>query len=175
MQISDNGLAMIKSFEGCVLEAYLCPAGIWTIGYGHTEGVTDGDVWTQEQADDALIPDSNSIAAEPVNRLVTVPLTQNQFDALSDFTYNLGQGNLSSSTLLKLLNQGDYAGAQDQFQYWNLCDGEPSEGLTRRRTAEADLFGTPDANPPAVPDVSASDQREMRNMRGRRFGHRRRQ
>ena len=150
MQISENGLAMIRHWEGCELEAYQDGGGVWTIGYGHTEGVSEGDVWTQEQADAALPEDAKEIAADPVNSLVAVPLSQNQFDSLGDFTYNLGQGNLSESTLLAKLNAGDYAGAQAEFPRWNQIAGQPSQGLTNRRNAEANLFGTPDWDAPAA-------------------------
>jgi lysozyme len=150
MEISENGLAMIRYWEGCELEAYQDGGGVWTIGYGHTAGVREGDVWTQEQADDALAGDAVSIAQDPVNTLVTVPLSQNQFDSLGDFTYNLGEGNLSESTLLAMLNAGDYAGAQAQFPRWNQIAGQPSQGLTNRRNAEANLFGTPDGDTAAA-------------------------
>jgi lysozyme len=150
MKISDNGLAMIRYWEGCELEAYQDQGGVFTIGYGHTAGVTQGIVWTQDEADQALASDAVSIAADPVNSLVTVPLSQNQFDALCDFTYNLGQGNLAESTLLQKLNAGDYAGAQVQFPCWNLIAGQPSQGLTNRRNAEANLFGTPAWDKPAA-------------------------
>lgn len=150
MQISENGLAMIRYWEGCELDAYQDGGGLWTIGYGHTAGVCEGDVCTEEQASSWLASDAVSIAQDPVNSLVTVPLSQNQFDALCDFTYNLGQGNLASSTLLAMLNAGNYAGAQAQFPRWNMVDGEPSQGLTNRRNAEANLFGTPDGDAAAA-------------------------
>jgi lysozyme len=159
MQISENGLAMIRHWEGCELEAYQDGGGLWTIGYGHTADVCEGMVWTDDQARAALAEDAVSIAADPVNSLVAVPLSQNQFDALCDFTYNLGQGNLSESTLLAMLNAGDYAGAQAEFPRWNQVAGQPSQGLTNRRNAEANLFGTPDgdaaAAAAAITDTSA--------------------
>ena len=164
MQISENGLAMIRHWEGCELEAYQDGGGIWTIGYGTTrydegEPVGQGDTCTQDQASSWLASDAVSIAEDPVNSLVTVPLSQNQFDALCDFTYNLGQGNLSESTLLAKLNAGDYAGAQAEFPRWNQIAGQPSQGLTNRRNAEANLFGTPDWDAPAaaaaITDTSA--------------------
>ena len=164
MQISENGLSMIRQWEGCELAAYQDGGGVWTIGYGTTrydegEPVEEGDTCTQEQASSWLADDAVSIAQDPVNSLARVALSQNQFDALCDFTYNLGQGNLASSTLLSKLNAGDYAGAQAQFPAWNLVAGQPSQGLTNRRNAEANLFGTPDGDPEAaaaaITDTSA--------------------
>ena len=155
MQISENGLAMIRHWEGCRLAAYADGAGVWTIGFGTTRydggaPVAAGDTCTQDEASSWLAGDAVSIAQEPVNKLVAVALTQNQFDALCDFTYNLGQGNLSESTLLRKLNAGDYAGAQAEFPRWNKVAGSPSQGLTNRRNAEANLFGTPDGDADAA-------------------------
>jgi lysozyme len=155
MKISENGLAMIRYWEGCELDAYDDGGGVWTIGYGTTrypngEPVKQGDTCTQEQADSWLASGAVSIAQDPVNSLVVVPVSQNQFDGLCDFTYNLGGGNLASSTLLRLLNEGDYPGAQAQFPRWNQVAGQPSQGLTNRRNAEANLFGTPEGSPAAA-------------------------
>ena len=155
MEISENGYAMIRYWEGCELDAYQDGGGVWTIGYGTTcypdgKPVQDGNTCTQEQASSWLASDAVSIAQDPVNSLVTVALSQNQFDALCDFTYNLGQGNLSSSTLLAMLNADEYANAQAQFPRWNQVAGSPSQGLTNRRNAEANLFGTPDGDPAAA-------------------------
>lgn len=172
MTLNEAGLDFIAGWEGCELEAYQDQGGTWTIGYGHTEGVTEGEVWTQDHADIALADDAQTIAADPVNQLVTVPLTQNMFNALCDFTYNLGQGNLSGSTLLQLLNQHDYSGAQNQFQYWDLCDGVPNQGLENRRLAEAQLFGTPDGEPEPDNEPTYVDRQEIRMTRGSRLGRR---
>lgn len=144
MTISDRGLALIKQFEGFKATAYLCPAGIPTIGYGHTgSDVTKSDVGvktiSEEEALDLLRLDVKK-AEDAVNRKVLVPISQNQFDALSSFTYNLGEANLATSTLLKLLNQGDYEGAQKEFVKWNRAGGKILLGLTKRREAEAALF-----------------------------------
>jgi len=144
MQISNNGLNLIKQFEGCELTAYKCPAGVWTIGYGWTGTVNGKPVGAgmsinQVMADDLLtkgvVPYENG-----VNRLVTAPLTQNQFDALVDFAYNLGVGALEKSTLLKKLNAGDYRGAADEFPKWNKAGGKVLPGLVKRREAERALF-----------------------------------
>ena len=135
-----EGLALIKKFEGCELEAYKCPAGVWTIGYGHIKGVQEGDVITEQQADDMLVEELEEYE-NYIHNLVNCPLNQNQFDALVSWVYNLGSSNLQASTLLKVLNAGDYAGVPAQMLRWNKAGGKVLEGLTRRRQAEADLFG----------------------------------
>lgn len=139
MQISKAGLDLIKQFEGLYLKAYRCPAGVPTIGYGHTAGVAMGQTITQQQADDYLRRDVRQFE-RAVERLVKVPLTQGQFDALVSFAFNLGEGALAQSTLLRLLNAGDYAGAAAQFDRWNKAGGRVLPGLVRRRAAERALF-----------------------------------
>jgi|TARA_B110000240_G_C13421618_1_gene419739 lysozyme len=139
MKISKNGLDLIKHFEGCELEAYKCPAGVWTIGYGHIKTAVEGMTITQHQADEMLIEEMNEYEGY-INNSVRVDLTQNQFDAMVSWVYNLGSGNLNASTLLKVLNSGDYAGVPEQLLRWNKAGGRVLEGLTRRRQAEADLF-----------------------------------
>ena len=139
MKISKNGLDLIKHFEGCELEAYKCPAGVWTIGYGHIKTAVEGMTITQHQADEMLIEEMNEYEGY-INNSVRVDLTQNQFDAMVSWVYNLGNGNLNTSTLLKVLNSGDYAGVPEQMLRWNKAGGRVLEGLTRRRQAEADLF-----------------------------------
>lgn len=143
---SRRGLNLIKQFEGCKLVAYLCPANIWTIGWGRTTNVKRGDTCTQAQADAWLLAEYEAFESQ-VRKLVRVPVTDNQLGALVSFTYNAGVGNFRSSTLLRLLNAGDYAGAAAQFARWNkgTVNGEKVElkGLTRRRTAEAALFEKP--------------------------------
>jgi len=140
MKTSDAGTTLVKSSEGLKLIAYKCPAGIWTNGYGHTgPDVTPGQVITQVQADALLARDLERFEAG-VARLVQVHLSQNQFDALVSFSFNLGLGALQGSTLLRLLNAGDYAGAAAQFPRWNKAGGKELPGLTRRRAAEQALF-----------------------------------
>jgi len=139
MQIGQEGLNLIKHFEGCELQAYKCPAGVWTIGYGHIKGVSEGMTITQDEAEQMLIDEMAEYEGY-VNKLVTVELNQNQFDAMVSWVYNLGGGNLSASTLLKVLNAGDYDGVPAQMMRWNKAGGKVLEGLTRRRQAEADLF-----------------------------------
>jgi len=140
MKTSLEGIDLIKHFEGCELEAYKCPAGVWTIGYGHIKGVQEGDVITEQQADDMLVEELEEYE-NYIHNLVSCPLNQNQFDALVSWVYNLGSSNLQASTLLKVLNAGDYAGVPAQMLRWNKAGGKVLEGLTRRRQAEADLFG----------------------------------
>lgn len=130
---------IIKEFEGLELKAYKCPAGVWTIGYGHTKKVSAGDVITEGEADILLALDVQD-AESAVNAYVDVDINQNQFDALVSFVYNLGAGNFKSSTLLRKLNQGDYLGAANEFQRWNKAGGKVLRGLVRRRKAEANLF-----------------------------------
>jgi lysozyme len=137
----DNaGLALSKGFEGLRLTAYQDTAGVWTIGYGHTgPEVVEGLVWTQAQCDAALLQDVAD-AVECVNAAVTVTITQDEFDALVDFTFNEGRGHFLGSTLLKDLNAGNFAGAAAQFGAWIYAGGAKSSGLLRRRDAEEQLF-----------------------------------
>lgn len=139
MRTSQKGIDLIKKFEGCRLEAYKCPAGIWTIGYGHTKGVKDGQIITQEQAEEFLREDLR-IFEQTVESCVKVPLSQNQFDALVSFCYNCGSGALKTSTLLRLLNEGNYSEAGEQFLRWNKAGGKVLVGLTRRREEEREMF-----------------------------------
>jgi lysozyme len=139
MKISNNGLNLIKHFEGMELEAYKCPAGVWTIGYGHIKTAVEGMTITEAEANEMLIEEMVEYENYIINA-VDVDLTQNQFDAMVSWVYNLGSGNLRTSTLLKVLNSGDYAGVPEQMLRWNKAGGKVLEGLTRRRQAEADLF-----------------------------------
>jgi lysozyme len=142
MKTSEAGIALIEEFEGCILDAYPDPAtggAPWTIGFGHTAGVAPGARCTREQAVQWLREDV-AWAEAAVNRLVAVPLEQHQFDALVSFTFNLGQGALASSTLLRLLNAGRRAEVGPQFLRWNNGPNGPMPGLTRRRAAERALF-----------------------------------
>ncbi|MFJ2548516.1 lysozyme [Pseudomonas sp. NPDC087612] len=139
MRTSQRGLNLIKSFEGLRLQSYQDAVGVWTIGYGTTRGIKPGMSITKDQAERMLANDVPRFEVE-VERLVKVPLTTNQHDALISFTYNLGSANLESSTLLRLLNSGDYAGAAEQFPRWNKAGGKVLAGLVRRREAERKLF-----------------------------------
>ena len=140
MHISDEGLDLIKHFEGCELEAYKCPAGVWTIGYGHTKDVEEGDKWSQDKADFMLFRELEEEYEQYVNDYVHVDLNQNQFDALVSWTYNLGPANLKKSTLLKVLNNGNFHEVPTQIKRWNKANGKVLQGLVRRREAEALLF-----------------------------------
>lgn len=148
MQVSGNCLKIIRDFEGFSAKPYRCPAGVPTIGYGSTRyangtpvKLTDPPI-TEAKADEIMRATLNQYEAA-VNRYVTVPLNQNQFDALVDFAYNAGAQSLRTSTLLKLLNQGDYAGAAAQFDKWVNGGGKKLPGLVRRRASERKLFETP--------------------------------
>ena len=144
MQTSDKGIALIKQFEGCKLTAYQDSVGVWTIGYGWTQPV-DGKpiragMTIKQETAERLLKTGLVSYENDVSRLVKVNLTQGQFDALVSFTYNLGVRSLSTSTLLRKLNAGDYAGAADEFLRWNKAGGKVLNGLTRRREAERALF-----------------------------------
>jgi lysozyme len=139
MNYSDAGLDLTEESEGCRLVAYQDSVGVWTIGYGHTQGVHAGMTCTQAQAEVWLREDIMSAIAD-VNRLVKVPLTQGEFDALVDFDFNLGGGALRGSTLLRLLNAGDHASAAEQFERWDKAGGHVLAGLLRRRLAEEAEF-----------------------------------
>ena len=139
MQISQEGLALIKKFEGCELEAYKCPAGVWTIGYGHTKDVKEGDKINKDEAN-YLLQEEMIEFESYIDDMVEVELNQSQYDALCAWVYNLGPSNLGSSTLLKVLNEGKYEEVPQQIKRWNKANGEVLTGLIRRREAEALLF-----------------------------------
>lgn len=139
MKISQEGLSLIKKFEGCKLESYQCAAGVWTIGYGSTSGINEGMEISQEQAEDLLLEDV-AVFEEAVNKAVEVPLEQYEFDALVSWTFNLGPSNLNSSTMLKVLNENKKNEVPPQMRRWNKANGETLQGLVRRREAESLLF-----------------------------------
>ena len=139
MKCSQEGLALIKKFEGCRLKAYRCSANVLTIGYGHTGGVLETDVITQDVADKLLEQDIEKFE-KYVNVNVVVELNQSQFDALVAWTFNLGVGNLRESTMLKKLNSEDYASVPSKMKRWNKAGGKTLDGLIRRRKAESLLF-----------------------------------
>jgi lysozyme len=139
MRTGDEGIALIRHFEGCRLDAYLCPAGVWTIGYGHTKGVKEGETIDQEAAEAFLIEDLEEFEGY-VTEMVEVPLSQSQFDALVSWTFNLGPGNLERSTLLAKLNQGEYTDVPFEIKRWTRAGGAILPGLVKRRNAEAALF-----------------------------------
>ena len=139
MNLGYNGTKILKFFEGCRLTAYQDSVGVWTIGYGHTKGVYDGMTITQEEAEQMLLTELEEYEGY-VEKYVTVPLTQNQFDALVVWVYNLGPTNFRNSTLLKELNSGNYTAAGKEITRWNKAGGKVLAGLVRRREAEAKLF-----------------------------------
>lgn len=139
MKISEQCVNMVATFEGFRGEAYKCPAGVWTIGYGHTEDVKPGDKITEATAKAMLRTELQEFAVK-VEKLLK-KATQDQFDALVSFAYNVGVSALASSTLLKKHNAGDYLAAQEQFLKWNRAAGKELAGLTKRRQHEAALYG----------------------------------
>ena len=140
MRISQAGKDLIISFEGIRLQAYKCPAGVWTIGVGSTQPpVSPGEEITKKEAMDRF--DRDLVKFEKaVDRLVTVPLTQNQFDALVSFTFNVGEGALAKSTLLKKLNAGNYDAVPAELMKWTRGGGKELPGLVRRRRAECAMW-----------------------------------
>ena len=141
MKIGEKGIELIKEFEGLKLTAYLDSVGVPTIGYGHTKGVKIGDRCTKEEAE-AFLREDLKDAEACVNEHVTVPINQNEFDALVSFVFNFGCTKFRGSTLLRKLNNSDYDGASLEFARWNRAGGLELAGLTRRRAAEAELFDT---------------------------------
>ena len=139
MKTSAEGLSLIKKFEGCELYAYQCSAGVWTIGYGHTKDVEPGMQITKEDAEEMLVEELHEYESY-INDFVTAPLSQNQYDALVSWVYNLGPANLKASTMLKVLNAGEYEEVPAQMKRWNKAGGKVLEGLIRRREAESLLF-----------------------------------
>lgn len=137
--INRSGIELIKRFEGLRLTSYKCPAGIWTIGYGHTGNVRAGIQITVARAEELLKQDLAE-AGRQVERLVQVPLTDNQFAALVSFCFNVGAGALERSTLLRMLNDGDYDSVPSQLKRWTRGGGKVLPGLVKRRDAEADLW-----------------------------------
>ena len=139
MHISEEGKSLIKKFEGCETEAYLCSAGVPTIAFGRTKNVKMGDTCTQEQADAWLEEELEEYTGYVLDA-VAQPLDQNQLDAMVAWTYNLGPTNLRSSTLLRVLNEGKMQEVPQQMRRWNKANGKVLPGLERRRLAESMLF-----------------------------------
>lgn len=139
MRMSEKGIAQLKSFEGLETRAYPCPAGVWTIGYGHTAGVKNGDKITELEAENFLRKDLE-VFEKNVNSLVKVRLTQPQFDALVSFTYNVGCKKFADSTMLKLINVGNMKAAAAQFPKWRYANKKELPGLVKRRRVERSLF-----------------------------------
>ena len=156
LKISGAGIDLIKESEGFRGEVYLDCVGVKTCGYGHAlkPGESFPDGITEVTATLLLLKDVQT-AEDAVSRMVKVTLTQGQYDALVDFVYNLGEGRLASSTLLKLLNEGKYDQAGQQLLVWCNAGGKPQPGLVKRRKAELALWRTPDPPEPTPAAVSA--------------------
>jgi lysozyme len=137
--ISDTGLALIKRWEGCRISAYQCPAKVWTIGYGHTKTCKPGMKITLAEAERLLRQDLAEFE-QAVSKLVKVPLSQHQFDALVSFAFNVGSGALAKSTLLSLLNRKNYLAAAEEFKRWTKAGNVTLRGLVDRRQEEYELF-----------------------------------
>lgn len=169
-QASAAAFAIIKQFEGFRAKAYLCPAGVWTCGYGHTDGVGPHTTCTREQAD-AWLVDDVTWAEDAIHELVEQPLTQSQFDALVSFVFNIGRTQFARSTLLKKLNNGRYDEVPSELARWNKSKGRTLSGLIRRRSAEAELWNggndTFSEMPQAVePDAEPKPLSESRTLVG---------
>ena len=146
MQISQKGLDLIKEFEGLRFKPYKDVTGVPTIGYGSTYyrngkkvSMSDKPI-TEDEANSLLTYIANKDFGSFINKVVKVELNQNQFDALVSFAYNLGNGNLQNSTLLKKVNSGDFIGASNEFIKWNKVGKKELAGLTKRREKEKKLF-----------------------------------
>ena len=148
MKTSQEGINLVKFYEGFRTKAYLDSVGIATIGYGHTKGVKLGMVITETKAEELLKQDLEYFE-DRVSEMVKIPLKQNEFDALISFTFNLGEGNLAKSTLLKKLNNVSYTNPMimvevaDEFLKWDKAGGRVLPGLTKRRKAEREMFLKP--------------------------------
>lgn len=140
MSVLEHAAAIVKKYEGCKLEAYKCPADVWTVGVGHTgSDVCEGLKWTQAQADAALNKDLLR-ALNDARKVIDVGLNDKQMAAIVSFVFNLGIGNFRNSTLLKKINKGDFLGASKEFLKWTYGGGRQLPGLVARREAEAKLF-----------------------------------
>jgi lysozyme len=137
---SEAGLGLTKRYEGLRLKAYQDQGGVWTIGYGHTGPDVHADQVVSPMEAEALLRVDLRAAIDHVNRLVTAPLEQNQFDGLVDFCFNAGRGSFSRSTLLTVINARQFPQAVQEFGRWILVNGQPNPGLQRRRAAECAMF-----------------------------------
>ena len=132
---------LIKEFEGCKLEAYKCPAGIWTIGYGQTKGIKEGMTWTQQQAEENLLKTCMETITEVINASPILEFESiNKQAAIADFVYNLGITNYNKSKLKLRVNQKNWISAITEIKKWNKSNGDILPGLVKRRQCEADLL-----------------------------------
>ena len=140
MNVSQNAIDLIKHYEGFSSKPYYCPAGISTIGYGHVLRKDENFQFITEEDAEAILKQDCSWAEQAVIALTSIPLNQNQFDALVSFVFNLGSGSYQASTLRRKLNRGDAKGAADEFKRWVYAGGIKLKGLVVRRKAEQELF-----------------------------------
>lgn len=136
----DMAYPIIKHFEGLYLDAYTCPAGVWTIGYGHTKGVKKGQKITEEQANKMLEEDATEAARDALSVCPKLYERPKCFAAVISFVYNLGKTKFQGSSLAKKINEGDWDGASNEFPKWKLSGGKVLKGLVDRRAAEQELF-----------------------------------
>jgi lysozyme len=144
MKFNDAGLALLKEHEGCRLTSYQDSGGTWTIGYGITGPNIKARMTITQAEADSMLEERLDQVIKMVDRLVTYPISSNQFSALVDFAFNEGVGSLDRSTLLAMVNDGQVAPAADQFVRWTKVNGVVLKGLQSRRLAEKKLFETPD-------------------------------
>ena len=161
MRTSDDGIDLIKQFEGVRLDSYRDSVGVWTVGFGHTAACGEpipgpGVKITSQQADMALRKDLNKFEIG-VTGLLAKPIQQHQFDALVSFAFNVGLGNLKNSTLLKKVNAGDFDRVPAEFLKWDKAGGRSLPGLTRRRHAEASLFSKVDHEASIMEEESSAE------------------
>ena len=136
----DQAASLIKQYEGCRLKAYKCPADVWTIGYGHTKGVKEGDVWTQEQCETTLRKDIPIYMSAVLQNCPTLSDYPNRLAACTSLTYNIGSGNFASFSVARHVRHGDIQKAADAFRMWKYASGKILPGLVKRREAEREVF-----------------------------------
>ena len=149
MKTSQKGIDLIVSFEGLKLKAYKCPAGVWTIGVGHTAGVTEGMEITIKEAYKLLRMDLELFEAA-ITKYITVPVNQNQFDAMVSLCFNIGRAAFRTSLVCRATNRKSFVEAAEAFGNWRSVGGRPLPGLIRRRAAEKALYETPPRLPQAM-------------------------
>jgi lysozyme len=155
-EISEAGLTLIKRFEGLRLKAYLCPGDVWTIGYGHTAGVTAGMVIDEDEAH-RLLREDVANTERAISNMIRVAMTDDQFAALTSWAFNVGSGAARGSSLRKRLNAGDYDAIPTELAKWRMAGGKVSNGLVRRRAAEAEMWSRTNIAPPSPLPVPRPD------------------
>jgi lysozyme len=165
MAIAEAGRALVRRFEGLRLEAYRCPSGTWTVGYGHTAGAAEGQTVTEEEAEALLNADLEEAEAAVREALGGTPAGANELAAMVSLAFNIGAGAFRRSSVARRHKAGDRAGAAAAFLMWTRADGRVLQGLVRRRQAEMELYLTPDA--PAAEAVATTPQTPPRRGLGR--------